>query len=110
MSDLPHTFRIAIARCGGIAAFHARAIRDLPHAELVGACARSPGKAEKFCTEFGGQAFLDLEAMLDETKPDVLCVTTPSGAHLEAVEAAAKRGIHIVCEKPLEISSERMER
>jgi UDP-N-acetyl-2-amino-2-deoxyglucuronate dehydrogenase len=110
MTPTPRTFRIAIAGCGGIAAFHARAIADLPHAELVGACARSSGKAEKFCAEFGGSPFLELEAMLDATRPDVLCVTTPSGAHLEAVEAAAKRGIHIVCEKPLEISADRMSR
>lgn len=104
----PRTLRLAIAGCGGIAAFHARAIRDLPHAELVGACARSEGKADKFCAEHGGRPFRDLEAMLDALKPDVLCVTTPSGAHLEAVQAAARRGVHVICEKPLEISGERM--
>lgn len=99
---------LAIAGCGGIAAFHARAIREIPGAELTGACARSPGKAEAFCAEHGGKPYQDLERMLDELRPDVLCVTTPSGAHLEAVEAAAKRGIHVICEKPLEVSDARM--
>ncbi len=102
--------RLAIAGCGGIAAFHARAIKEIPGAELVGACARSPGTAEAFCTGHGGRPYLALEAMLEAEKPDVLCVTTPSGAHLEAVEAAAGRGIHVMCEKPLDISDERMEK
>lgn len=104
------TLRIAICGCGGIAAFHARAIREIPDAELAGACARSPGKAEAFCAEFGGRPYLATEAMLDTEHPDILCITTPSGAHLEAAEAAATRGIHVMCEKPLEINAERMEK
>ncbi len=110
MSSSSKNLRLAIAGCGGIAAFHARAIHEIPDAELVGACARSPGKAQAFCAEHGGRAYLTIEEMLDAEKPDVLCVTTPSGAHLEAVEAAASRGIHVMCEKPLDISSKRMEK
>lgn len=110
MSPTSKNLRLAIAGCGGISAFHARAIKEIPDAELVGACARSPGKAQAFCDEFGGRPYLTAEEMLDTEKPDVLCVTTPSGAHLEAVEAAAGRGIHVMCEKPLEISDERMEK
>ena len=34
-------------------------------------------------------------------------VTTPSGAHLEPVLACARRGVHVLCEKPIEITTER---
>jgi predicted dehydrogenase len=37
-------------------------------------------------------------------------VATPSGAHLPAVLAAARRGVHVICEKPLEISLKRIDR
>ncbi len=104
------TYSIAIAGCGAIAGVHAKAIKDLPGARLVAACARSPGKAERFCAEQGGRPYLTVEAMLDAERPDVLCVTTPSGAHLEPVLAAAARGVHVLCEKPLEITIARVDR
>ena len=34
-------------------------------------------------------------------RPDLLCIATPPAAHLEAVRAAAERGVHVICEKPL---------
>jgi predicted dehydrogenase len=37
-------------------------------------------------------------------------VATPSGAHLEAVLVAARRGVHVICEKPLEITLRRIDR
>lgn len=104
------TFTLAIAGCGAIAAVHARAISDLPNARLVAACARGAGKAERFCQTHGGTPYQSVEAMLDAEHPDILCVTTPSGAHLEPVLAAAARGVHVLCEKPLEITLERIDR
>lgn len=38
---------------------------------------------------------------LDATKPDAVVLATPPESHLEAVQAAARRGIPILCEKPL---------
>ncbi len=104
------TYAIAIAGCGAIAGIHARAIKELPEARLVGACARGPGKAEAFCKEHGGRPYLTVEAMLEAERPQLLSITTPSGAHLEPVLAAAARGVHVLCEKPLEISSARVDR
>ncbi|WP_218397443.1 Gfo/Idh/MocA family protein [Alteromonas lipotrueae] len=40
---------------------------------------------------------------------DVITVCTPSGFHLEPISAAAKAGKHIICEKPLEVTAERVD-
>jgi predicted dehydrogenase len=48
--------------------------------------------------------------MLRREKPDFVTVATPSGAHLPAVLAAARQGVHVICEKPLEISLKRIDR
>jgi UDP-N-acetyl-2-amino-2-deoxyglucuronate dehydrogenase len=48
--------------------------------------------------------------MLEAEAVDVLSITTPSGTHLEPALAAAERGVHILCEKPLEITTERIDR
>lgn len=103
-------FRIGIIGVGGIAALHARAISDLPGAELVAGVCRTEAKGRKFAQEFGGQWFSDYEQMMDQVRPDVVCIATPSGAHLEPTLAAARRGIHVICEKPLEITTERIDR
>src|SRR4029078_10380782 len=46
----------------------------------------------------------DLDAMLSRPDLDVVCVCTPSGAHLDPAVRAAAAGKHVVVEKPLEIT------
>ena len=102
--------RAAIIGVGAIARFHARALRDLEGVELVGASCRTEEKGRAFAAEFGGHWYADFRRMLKREKPDFVTVATPSGAHLPAVLAAAKAGVHVICEKPLEISLRRLDR
>jgi predicted dehydrogenase len=51
----------------------------------------------------------DLGAALDRERPDALHVCTPNSVHAEQALAAIDRGIHVVCEKPLAVSSEQAE-
>jgi predicted dehydrogenase len=48
----------------------------------------------------------DLEALLDGDRVDVLHVCTPNNLHAEQALAALERGINVVCEKPLAVSSD----
>jgi predicted dehydrogenase len=50
--------------------------------------------------------FTDAKAMLDATKPEAVLAFGSIYAHLEAVELAAPRGIHVMVEKPLTYSME----
>ncbi|WP_231187858.1 Gfo/Idh/MocA family oxidoreductase [Haladaptatus sp. DYF46] len=101
--------RIAIAGIGAVAEMHAESIDDLPNAELVAGSCRTAEKGDEFADEYGCNHYADTETMLDEMIPDVLVVCTPSGAHLEPTLAAANRGVHVLCEKPLEITTERID-
>jgi len=102
--------RAAIIGIGAIAGMHARALRDIPGVELVAACCRTEAKGQAFAAEFGCRWHGDAARMLRREKPDFVTVATPSGAHLPAVLAAARRGVHVICEKPLEISLKRIDR
>jgi len=102
--------RAAIIGIGAIARMHARALADIPGVELVAATCRTEEKGRAFATEFGCSWHADTARMLRREKPDFVTVATPSGAHLEAVTAAARRGVHVICEKPLEISLRRIDR
>ncbi|MFM8890633.1 MAG: Gfo/Idh/MocA family protein, partial [Planctomycetia bacterium] len=102
--------RAAIIGIGAIARMHARALRDIDGVELVAASCRTEEKGREFGREFGCVWHGDTEAMLVRERPDFVTVATPSGAHLDAVLAAARHGVHVICEKPLEITLERIDR
>src|SRR5688572_15018074 len=103
------THRIAIIGVGAIANMHARAIVDIPNAKLIAGSCRSEEKGQKFAQQFNCTWYDDYARMLDNERPDVATICTPSGAHLDPVLACAKRGIHVLCEKPLEITTARID-
>ena len=95
-----------IIGCGMIAEFHTKAINEIPGAKVVAAFSRSGANGAKIANLAGGdcQIYDELGAMLAHPGVDVVCVCTPSGAHLEPAVQAARAGKHVVVEKPLEIT------
>jgi UDP-N-acetyl-2-amino-2-deoxyglucuronate dehydrogenase len=98
-----------IIGCGMIAEFHTRAINEIDNARVVGAWSRNTANAEKIAglARGGCPIFDDLDALLAQPGLDVVCICTPSGAHLEPAVQAAAAGKHVVVEKPLEITTPR---
>jgi predicted dehydrogenase len=89
---------------------HARAIGDIPGVELVAATCRTEAKGRAFSEQFGCAWHADTAKMLRREKPDVVTIATPSGAHLDAALKAIRKDIHVICEKPLEITTKRIDR
>jgi len=104
------TWNFGIVGAGLIADFHARAIRDIPNAKLIGCCDKLPERAKKLAEKFGVRAFKNYQAMLRSDEIDVVTIATPSGFHAEPTIAAAKAGKHVICEKPLEITIKRIDK
>lgn len=101
-------FGFGIVGVGMIADFHAQAIAQLSHARLVGVANKLPERCKAFC-ERNRVPFwtLNVEELVSRADIDVVCIATPSGAHLEPAVAAIRAGKHVVIEKPIEISTER---
>jgi predicted dehydrogenase len=95
-----------IIGCGMIAEFHTRAINEIEGSQVVAAFSRTPTNGAKIAALAGGgcRVYDDLDAMLAHPGLDVVCICTPSGAHMEPSVQAAKAGKHVVVEKPLEIT------
>lgn len=104
------TYRIGIIGAGSVGDLHARAISDLSNATLVAASRRTEESGRAFAETHGCKWYADYEALLDDARPDIVTIGTPSGAHLGPTISAAKRGIHVLCEKPLEITVDRVDR
>lgn len=103
-------YRTVIAGIGHVAEMHALSIGDLSNATLVAGSCRTESKGRAFAEEYDCAWYADTEEMLAAEEPDVLSICTPSGAHLDPAYTAAQRGIDILCEKPLEITTERIDR
>ena len=100
---------LGIIGAGMISDFHARAIVAMEGVELAAVYARRPEAASALAGRFGCAAYSDLDAFLAHPGLQAVTICTPSGAHLEPVLAAAKAGKHVICEKPLEVTVERVD-
>ena len=103
------TVRIGLVGCGNISDTHARAAREVGDVELVAYWGRDPAKASAMAQRYGGTAYRELDAFLAHRPMDVVVVGTPSGVHAEHAQAAARRGLHVLVEKPLDITTARID-
>ncbi|MFT5240480.1 MAG: UDP-N-acetyl-2-amino-2-deoxyglucuronate dehydrogenase [Candidatus Promineifilaceae bacterium] len=94
---------------GVIAQFHAKAIDAMTGSQLHAVYSRDSAKAQAMADAFGCKASSDLDAFLADPALNIVTIATPSGAHLEPCLAAARAGKHVICEKPLEITTERVD-
>ena len=102
------TLGFGIIGVGMIADFHAQAIAHATGGRLIGVATRNADNARAFAQKHH-LAFATTSVDELVARPDihVVCVTTPSGAHLEPALAAVRAGKHLVVEKPIEITTER---
>lgn len=103
-------FGIGIVGCGMVADSHAQAITAMRGGHLAGVFSRREDNARRLADRFGCAAYTDYKAFLADPTLDIVAIATPSGAHLEPAVQAARAGKDIICEKPLEVTLERIDR
>jgi UDP-N-acetyl-2-amino-2-deoxyglucuronate dehydrogenase len=99
--------RFGLVGTGAIAPFHARAIKTIPGAKLVGVTSRTLESARKFAQEHeipivAGSA----EELAANPDIDALAITTPSALHRAPTLAAIRAGKHVMIEKPIDSTLE----
>jgi len=103
------TWNFGIVGAGLIADFHARAICDIAQGQVVGFCDGGSGRAKTLAKKYFCRAFENYKEMVNSDEIDILAIASPSGFHMEPTIAAAEAGKHVICEKPLEITLERID-
>lgn len=91
---------IGVIGAGGIAPSHVLAWRELAASVIIFS---TGGDAARLCERHGGTEVSSLTELLD--RADLVDVCTPTYTHPELVLAAAAAGKHVVCEKPLALTS-----
>jgi len=89
---------------GNIGRRHADHIVENKNATLVAVCDSNTEVQSKLPA--GVVYYSSLQAMLENTKADVLCVCTPNYLHESHTIAGLRAGFHVVVEKPMAMSVE----
>ena len=89
---------------------HLNLAKTLPEIELVGVFDHRPERAERMGKAHDLPHWTDLAEFLNHTTPDCLHLCSPTGYHADQGLLAAGMGIHILCEKPLDVSLEKADR
>lgn len=101
--------RFGIIGGGKFGEVHLQTFRQLGWdgiAEPVALCRLNPGALTKQANEFGLAGYTDYHEMLEREQLDGVTVVTPDHLHREMALAAIERGIHVLVEKPLDVTVE----
>jgi UDP-N-acetyl-2-amino-2-deoxyglucuronate dehydrogenase len=92
---------------GNISETHARAALANPDVVISAVYGTNMQNVERLAREYGGKPFTDYNAFLAHKPIDLVMIGSPSGFHAQQGIDAAHRGIHVLTEKPIDISTTR---
>lgn len=77
-----------------------------PEATVAAVCGRNPTTAAAFAKTWNVAAsYTNVDAMLDNEDLDAVLIATANDSHHELAMAAIKRGLHVLCEKPMALNA-----
>ncbi|MCP3738598.1 Gfo/Idh/MocA family protein [Rossellomorea sp. BNER] len=93
--------RVGFVGAGGIAKNHLHNISKNDRAEVIAICDVKAEAAIHSGKEFSAIPYTNVDEMLEKEKLDALFICVPPFAHGDIEEKAARKGIHLMVEKPL---------
>jgi D-apiose dehydrogenase len=94
--------RGAIIGTGYFAQFHAEAWSRMAGVRLFAAADVNEIRAWEFAKRWGiRKSYADAEEMLERERPEFVDIVTRPETHRPLTELAARRGAHVICQKPM---------
>ena len=101
------TIQVGLIGAGNISDTHARALRAISDVDIAAVYSPTRAHAERLTEQYGGAPYDSLEQILAHRPLDMVVIGTPSGLHAEQGIAAAARGLHVLVEKPIDVTAAR---
>lgn len=102
---------VGIIGCGSIGVKrHIAEYEENDNVKLTAFCDRVVSRAEAQQKIYGGKAYEKYQDLLKDESVDAVSVTVPNHLHAEISIAALAAGKHVLCEKPMGLSTEEMDR
>ena len=97
--------KFGIVGLGRIGQVHLQNIQQyIPDAQIVAACSGSE-QSLSFAASAGVKVlYTSFEKMLKETSLDAVIIASPTALHFEHLQLAIAAGVHIFCEKPIDLT------
>lgn len=99
--------KVGMVGIGGISGAHIPAWNAMEETELVALCDIRPERLEPYPDK---RRYTDYEEMLNREQLDILDICLPTYLHADYAVRAMERGIHVICEKPISLKAEDVER
>lgn len=99
--------KVGMVGIGGISGAHIPAWEAMEETKLVALCDIRQECLEKYPDK---HLYTDFGEMLDAEQIDILDICLPTYLHADFAVQALERGIHVICEKPISLNGEDVER
>ena len=98
---------IGILGCGRIGQVHAATLRTMTNARAAAVADAVPEAAQALADQLGAQV-MTADEIIADPNIDAVIIGTPTTTHYDLIQAAAKAGKAIFCEKPIDLSVDRI--
>lgn len=98
---------IGLLGCGRIGQVHALSIGHLNDVQITALADAFPDSAQNLAAQTGAQV-MEPDAVINSPNVDAVLIATPTDTHYELIHAAARAGKAIFCEKPVDLSADRI--
>lgn len=98
---------IGLLGCGRIGQVHARSIAQIDGATVTAVADAFPAPAQDLANRTNAKVMEAME-LINSKDVDAVVIGTPTDTHYDLIHAAAKAGKAIFCEKPVDMSSDRI--
>jgi UDP-N-acetyl-2-amino-2-deoxyglucuronate dehydrogenase len=99
---------IGIIGAGNISDTHARAALAIPGTAITAVYGDNREKAAALASRYGATPYADFEAFLAHRPMEIVAIGSPSSLHGQEAIAAVQHGLHVLSEKPLDTTTERI--
>ena len=101
--------RFGLLGAGRIGQIHGRNAAALANGKLIAIADAMPDAARKLASATGA-AVREIDAIIEATDIDAVMICSPTDSHADQIEACAKAGKAIFCEKPIDLDVARAQK
>jgi predicted dehydrogenase len=102
--------KVAILGFGFIGRAHGEAYARLPNVKMVAVGGCRQERVREWKSPYAIQFYAGPDALLESADADIVDICLPTFMHEEFVTKAAEKGMHVICEKPLALTVEAVDR
>ena len=95
--------RVGVIGCGRVAQHYISILESgaVTGYKIVGSFDLKTERSKRFSDHFDAKCYSNYEELIEQGKPDLILILTPSGAHYEHSKSALEKGCHVLVEKPM---------